>query len=56
MDKLYDYLFHYNHHTGYWNAFKRENYVPYFNGTLDPEEVLKNKSERKLIQYISKLK
>ena len=30
MNNLYDYLFHYNHHTGLWAAFTREQYRDYF--------------------------
>jgi len=30
---LYNFLFHYNHYTGKWNCFLREDYQSYFNGT-----------------------
>lgn len=30
---LYNYLFHYNHYTGKWNCFSREDTSNYFNGT-----------------------
>lgn len=29
---LYDWLFHYNHHTKLWATFKREHQIEYFNG------------------------
>lgn len=29
--KLYNYMFHFNHHTGRWAAFKREDQQRYFN-------------------------
>jgi hypothetical protein len=49
---LYDYLFHYNKYTKYWNAFKRENKEKYFNGQLKEEEILKSKNIMHLINYI----
>lgn len=56
MDKLYDYFFHYNPYTGYWNAFRREKYPDYMNGKLKADEVLKNKDVNKLVSYLSKNK
>ena len=32
MEKLYDYLFHYNPYEKVWYAFKREEHGDYFNG------------------------
>ena len=32
---LYDWLFHYNHFTDKWSAFRRENYVQHFNNGKD---------------------
>lgn len=34
----YDYLFHYNHYNGTWNAFRRSQKEAYFNGGLKDEE------------------
>lgn len=36
----YDYLFHFNHHTGLWNAFPRGKMKDYFNGTYKKEDGL----------------
>lgn len=36
----YDYLFHFNHHTGLWNAFPRDKMKDYFNGTYKKEDGL----------------
>lgn len=54
MEKLHNWLFHYNPYTGYWNAFKRENLTKYFEGKLADKEVLKNKRPEVLAEYISK--
>ena len=52
---LYDYLLHYNHHTGYWTAFKREDKDAYFNGTLADNNCIKHKDIKTLVSYINKL-
>lgn len=56
MDNLYDYYFHFNNLTGYWNAVKRDKSNQYLNGTLSDEDVLKSKNIDDLIKYIVKLK
>lgn len=33
MDKLYDYLFHYNPYEKIWYGFKRDDSHKYFNGS-----------------------
>jgi hypothetical protein len=53
QSKLYSYLFHFNHITGVWNAFKREDYSAYFNGTIDPNKVTKNADVKVLEKYLS---
>lgn len=35
MDKLYNYVFHYNHYTKKWAAIPREKYKDYMNGMND---------------------
>ncbi len=50
---LYDYYLHFNPYTGYWNAVKRDKAVEYLNGTLKPEDVLKNKDPMNLIKYLN---
>jgi hypothetical protein len=43
---LYDWLFHYNHHTNSWAAFKREDIQDYFNGNY--KNVIKSKTQKTL--------
>lgn len=52
MEKLYDYLFHYNHYEKYWFAFKREHKEKYFNGELTSEDFIKNQDIKILIGFI----
>ena len=52
MEKLYDYLFHYNHYEELWYAFKRENKEKYFNGQLTSDDYIKNKDVMTLIKFI----
>lgn len=54
MDNLYDWYFHFNHYTGYWNAVKRDKTTEYMNGTLKPDDILKSKNIKDLINYITK--
>lgn len=51
-DKLYDWVFHYNHYTNEWCAFKREHYSEYFNGNHN--NVIRNKSHNNLVDFILK--
>lgn len=51
---LYSYFFHFNPFTGYWNAVPRDKAVEYLNGTLKPDDVLKNRIIGDLIEYLSK--
>ena len=46
MEELYNLLFHYNHHTQAWAAFKREHLAEYFNG--DFTNVIRSKSQKTL--------
>lgn len=55
MSNMYDYFLHFNHLTGYWYAIPRDKVAEYMNKTVDDEEILKNKDERVLINYICKL-
>ena len=50
MDKLYDWLFHFNPYKGFWYAFKREDKEKYFNGEL--KNVLHNVKITELINFI----
>ena len=50
MDKLYDYLFHYNPYEKLWYAFKRDESHKYFNG--DKKGVMKDPEIEELITSI----
>lgn len=55
--KLYDYMFHYNYHTGYWATFKRSDKDKYFNSGGDRSKqdgILFAKDVNILIDFISK--
>ena len=54
-DTLYLYLFHYNPYTGYWNAFNREDFGAYFNGTLEDKKIIKHKNIKVLTSFITNL-
>jgi len=54
MENLYSYYLHFNPHTGYWNAVKRDKSTEYLNGTLSSEDVIKSKNIEDLIKFISK--
>ena len=36
---LYNYLFHYNHYTGKWSCFNRDDKRNYFNGTTSTHKI-----------------
>ena len=50
-----DYLFYYNPHDEAWYAFKREDYVRFFNDR-ESKDWLKSKKVKDLFEYISKKK
>jgi len=52
MENLYDWLFHYNHYTNVWNAFKRDDLNKYFNGELS--EILSSKKHSTLVDIIER--
>lgn len=41
--ELYNWMFHYNPHTEIWNAFNREDYFAYWNGTEPKYAILRAK-------------
>lgn len=53
MNKLYDYIFHFNHYTNLWNAIPRDLYVKYWDND-DIDGVLKSKSMDTLISLIER--
>ena len=52
LDKLYDYLFHYNSIESTWYAFKRDDKEKYFNGELNKNNLLKSKEIKTLLEVI----
>jgi hypothetical protein len=52
LDKLYDYLFHYNSFESTWYAFKRDDKEKYFNGELNKNNLLKSKEIKTLLEVI----
>ena len=53
MSNLYDYLLHYNHHNGLWNAIPRDKVNEYWNDH-NMKGVLKSKDIKTLIELITK--
>ncbi len=53
MNKLYDWVFHYNHFTELWNAIPRDKYNNYWDND-DLDDVLKSKNINTLIEIITK--
>lgn len=53
---LNHYIFHFNPYTGFWNAFKREQYLDYFNGKLGEGKYLSSKYHEDIVRYIKGLK
>lgn len=52
MNKLYNWVFHFNPHTNLWNAVTRDNYNELFSGG---KNVLRSKEINTLIKLITKL-
>jgi hypothetical protein len=53
MSNLYDYLLHYNHYDGVWNAIPRHLINDYWNDNKT-KGVLKSKDIKTLIEIITK--
>jgi len=53
MENLYDYLFHYNHYDGLWNAIPRELVNQYWNDRKT-KGVIKSKNITTLIELINR--
>jgi hypothetical protein len=51
-DNLYDYYFHFNHLTGYWNAIPRDSVNEYMSTDKNEDKILKNKNLNDLVKYI----
>ncbi len=53
MEKIYDYVFHFNHFTELWSAIPRELYNRYWNND-EVEGVIKSNNINTLINIITK--
>ena len=53
MEKIYDYVFHFNHFTELWSAIPRELYNRYWNND-EVEGIIKSNNINTLINIISK--
>lgn len=53
MDKLYSYILHYNHNTGLWAAFRREDYLAYWNNTPNEHEIYYHTDIKELIKALT---
>jgi hypothetical protein len=49
---FYNWIFHYNHHTGLWSAFNREDYNAYWNGTKNKHNIYKHASIDELLKIL----
>ena len=52
MEKLYNYIFHFNYLDDTWNAFTRENYKKYWNGELEEKEILQSRNAMVLVKIM----
>lgn len=52
---LYNWLFHYNHHTELWNAFHRDDHKAYWNGELNEHNIYQHKDFGELIKILKTL-
>lgn len=52
MNKIYNYVFWFNHHTDLWYAIPREEYINFFNGHREYQGVLKSNKIETLIYLI----
>jgi len=51
---LYNWLFHYNHHTQLWYAFHREDHAAYWNGGKSKHPIIKSKQVSVLMEILRK--
>ena len=52
--EIYNWLFHYNHHTEEWTAFHREDHTAYWNGSEAKYRMYKDKSFTDLMGQLYK--
>lgn len=49
---LYNWLFHFNHHTGLWYAFHREDHAAYWNGSDSKHPIIKSRKVSVLMEIL----
>lgn len=54
MDKLYPYVFHYDHYSQTWNAIPRTEYVDYWSNPSACKGILKSSQISTLIEMIER--
>ena len=54
MEKLYDYIFWYNHYEDVWYAIPRDHQLDFFNGNRDKSKYIKSKQHSTLVEIICK--
>ena len=54
MEKLYDYIFWFNHYEGIWYAVHRDHQLDFFNGHRDKIDYLKSSKHSTLVEIICK--
>jgi hypothetical protein len=54
MEKLYDYLFWYNHYERVWYAIHREYQLDFFSGKRNETQYLKSSKHSTLVEIICK--
>jgi len=52
---LYNWMFHYNSHTGLWNAFHREDHAAYWNGSINEHNIYQHTSIDELLKILKTL-
>lgn len=53
---LYNWMFHYNHNTGLWSAFHREDHAAYWNGTLNKHDIYQHTNIDMLLKTLNTFK
>lgn len=52
MEKLYNYIFWYNHYEGVWYAVHRDYQLEFFNGNRDKTRYMKSTQHSTLVELI----
>lgn len=54
MEKLYEYIFWYNHHEKYWYAVHRDYQLDFFNGNRDRSKYIRSTQHSTLVEILCK--